>query len=1161
MPDQVQKLHDPHPHPQERYLDLYGPHSPANSDSPLSLVVRKEEQRKLVLVDSPGRSSGFSDGSYESSPNRSPHQEAAYDTQDRLPRLPNPQNEPETEKPLSLVIRKNLAHCEDSASKYTIHHKVSNNNYNQHNLSKQTAPPKKKSDYWTEPNVAINSKNADNINSSEHYNERLVNVDEDYQDRDSGNEDSEPALVISEAIHEEEEIDQEIAHDFSTLRQRSAAIPIKELSESQKQDESTKSAGIKIKAFALPSKEEENISTEEVSPIAEADGISDLSSECASTSSVDTWSSSMIEGKPYTYGSDVVIRRISRSSNGESVYQCDFCDKLFANKYHLQSHLVTHTGERAFTCKICKKTFGRKSTLRAHMTTHTKVSNFMCTVCEKACNDNNSLEEHMRMHTGEKPFVCSICQKAYARKSHLNVHYRVHTGERPFVCEYCNKDFTEKRFLNDHMQTAHNGIDGPLKCPNCAREFAYKTSLKQHLKKQMCERNMKRAHGNLSSGSVAKQFQCPFCDKSYSWKQTLKQHVSMYHRNKVHTDEFWRYELTKNRRTIMDDKANEDLWKKQLGKHAEETAKLKLEAEAAAAAAAAAQASIVENDTSSVQTANEEKSSENNNQEENNKWLDQINRASNGQPDGENVTTEMKLLALQSLQNSLHFMSMANPQFAAMSSLQRFANLQNVSGQESAIPPQIKLENPGGPPQESYLSLLAQIAKKESDDRFDNMKTIDGDNQSKEMSSFNNNNSNNVNNNNTNGSSENVLPLLPTKEESSVKRTQMWLQQVNKYRHKPPKEELDANHEELWEQQISRVKKNPVRSPLEPVEIVIEDDSDASIREFRSNSPFQPPRPLSRHSRRSTINNNNNESITVFQTKIVLSQPAGAHGTATLSIPQQFISQPGTPVLSPKVFLHATHGNTITENQGTSSHDSQKELSDRFKTPNEKELGRPSPAQTPVPREQSPAPAAHCGEDASMLKSLLLDRMKRKRSSSIEADVNSKKSTSAIVPKVSKPVAIPEQPQDILRKRLLGWVDPPIPKASPKQERTTVPVEARRSQEPSATPMRSQARQNLNHNYGQVFQIDLNHQEEEPQRNLQARNSQARNSTARNSPARNSLAGNLPETQNQPEPLNNTGKNLSTKKETSGAKKENTVTYANTSVLKHLLHRYTEMNQ
>ena len=58
MPDQDKKLYDHLSGPQERYLNMYGPHSPANSDSPLSLVVRKEDHRKIGAVDSPGRSSG-----------------------------------------------------------------------------------------------------------------------------------------------------------------------------------------------------------------------------------------------------------------------------------------------------------------------------------------------------------------------------------------------------------------------------------------------------------------------------------------------------------------------------------------------------------------------------------------------------------------------------------------------------------------------------------------------------------------------------------------------------------------------------------------------------------------------------------------------------------------------------------------------------------------------------------------------------------------------------------------------------------------------------------------------------------------------------------------------------------------------------------------------
>ena len=215
---------------------------------------------------------------------------------------------------------------------------------------------------------------------------------------DSGNEDSEHALVISE-----DDKDQDLPQDFSNVAAKSRDA------EADLESQSNKAPGIKIKSFAkifddpTPGPSHEGLSTVDVQESSNGqssnvkspenpDNMSDVTSEASADS--------ISEGTPYTYGTEVEMTRVTKTASGESLYQCGFCDKLFANKYHLQSHLVTHTGERAFTCKLCSKNFGRKSTLRAHMTTHTKVSNFMCGVCEKACNDNNSLEEHMRMHTG-----------------------------------------------------------------------------------------------------------------------------------------------------------------------------------------------------------------------------------------------------------------------------------------------------------------------------------------------------------------------------------------------------------------------------------------------------------------------------------------------------------------------------------------------------------------------------------------------------------------------------------------------------------------------------------------------------------------------------------------------------------------------------------------
>jgi hypothetical protein len=51
----------------------------------------------------------------------------------------------------------------------------------------------------------------------------------------------------------------------------------------------------------------------------------------------------------------------------------------------------------------------------------------------------------------------------------------------PYVCYLCDKNFLFKEHYEGHMNV-HNNIKA-FKCPKCSREYAYKTSLRLHLKR------------------------------------------------------------------------------------------------------------------------------------------------------------------------------------------------------------------------------------------------------------------------------------------------------------------------------------------------------------------------------------------------------------------------------------------------------------------------------------------------------------------------------------------------------------------------------------------------------------------------------------------------------------------------------------------------------
>ena len=388
----------------------------------------------------------------------------------------------------------------------------------------------------------------------------------------------------------------------------------------------------------------------------------------------------------------------------------------------------------------------------------------------------------------------------------------------------------------------------------------------------------------------------------------------MYHRNKVHTDEFWKYELAKHRRTVLDSKTNEDMWKKQLGKHVNGEQEAEQAAKAMAALAGGGSASAgcsrshsLERKSSTSPPGTPHLPAAHPNAPgrspapqpgtpvDQDHWLEQIKRSTTNDPNqNSQVSNEMKLLALHSLQSSLQMMSMKLPMKPPMTTPTTMASspacgavVPTVVEQELQQQPQVERPKspiisrnptpPGATPQaqpQGYLSLLAHLSAQRKAEQnsvlSEQIRSAESDQQIRDQQQ-------------RSQSESSIAPYLSDmKEEPAAKRTQMWLAQLGQYKHKPAhpvggvahcggspgastigfQDEIDRNHDELWEEQIAKAKSHPVKSPLEPIEITIvdqENDNDLNSGCKAILPPpmvSRPPTPLSPIRQRSPSCNN-----------------------------------------------------------------------------------------------------------------------------------------------------------------------------------------------------------------------------------------------------------------------------------------------------------------
>ncbi|XP_041082648.1 zinc finger protein 574 [Polyodon spathula] len=233
-------------------------------------------------------------------------------------------------------------------------------------------------------------------------------------------------------------------------------------------------------------------------------------------------------------------------------HPCPHCGKTFRRRYHLRTHLVTHTGEKRYGCEACGKAFSCQSNLARHRVTHTGRKPYSCQQCGKTFTQSGTLKQHRLIHLLAEtrasgaldpaqieeaflPHRCPDCGAGFKRKTHLLIHRHLHTGQYPFQCKECGGSFLRKRLLELH-QLRHQGKE-PVSCGMCGSQFLDEAGLRSHrqcrpgLECVYCGKrcpSQERLELHQLSHSGLPALRCPRCGRRFASQAGLDSHLERH---------------------------------------------------------------------------------------------------------------------------------------------------------------------------------------------------------------------------------------------------------------------------------------------------------------------------------------------------------------------------------------------------------------------------------------------------------------------------------------------------------------------------------------------------------------------------------------------------------------------------------------------------------
>jgi len=201
-------------------------------------------------------------------------------------------------------------------------------------------------------------------------------------------------------------------------------------------------------------------------------------------------------------------------------YECDQCDYKAGHKSGLVRHQLAKHGDgvRYLKCHLCPKTYKWDADLKRHIEKHSN-NKYQCDSCEKQFAEKRNLQSHIKSVHLKITHKCKFENCDYEASSLQNLRFhevKVHDIgiASKFKCKFCDYETARKSDLNRHLNVKHLEVE-KIQCHLCDYQSVRKDQLILHQKKVHLNCNICNKYRSKSKKDLKEhQRQCSASDQS-----------------------------------------------------------------------------------------------------------------------------------------------------------------------------------------------------------------------------------------------------------------------------------------------------------------------------------------------------------------------------------------------------------------------------------------------------------------------------------------------------------------------------------------------------------------------------------------------------------------------------------------------------------------------